>query len=147
MWLDAQLKAKIVCSPERVFREIMAFKKEDPLKQWVATRKSDGLCIEPDKRVSQCLTKIADHLYMATIINQKTRKSQPRYKPAHIEVFGRGADAFVIAHAMQEGGTVVTFESDKFPDAQKIRIPDVCHHFNIDCINLKRLLITLGAKL
>jgi hypothetical protein len=116
-------------SPERVFREIMTFKQGDLLKQWVSPRKTDGLCIEPDKRVSECLNKIADYLYTATVTNKKTRKPQLRYKPAQAAVFGRGADAFVIAHAMADKGTVVTFESDKYPDSQRIRIPDICDHF------------------
>jgi Domain of unknown function (DUF4411) len=146
-WFDTQLKAKTVRSPERVFREIMAFKKDDLLKQWVSPRKFDGLCIEPDKRVSECLNKIADHLYTATVPHRKTRKLQLRYKPAQAAVFGRGADAFVIAHAMADNGTVVTFESDKCPDSQRIRIPDICDHFGVDCTNLKGLLVALGAKL
>lgn len=146
-WLDTQLRAKTVRSPERVYREIMAFKRDDLLKKWVSARKGGGLCIEPDKRVSECLTKIADHLYTANLPNAKTKKPQLRYKAAQAEVFGRGADAFVIAHAMADGGTVVTFESDKHPDAQRIRIPDICAHFDVPCINLRQLLIDLGAKL
>jgi len=146
-WFDTQLKVKTIRSPERVFREIMAFKKDDLLKQWVSPRRADGLCVEPDKHVSECLTKIANHLYTATVPHKKTRKPQLRYKPAQVEVFGRGADAFVIAHAMADKGTVVSFESDKHPDSQRIRIPDVCGHFGIDCISLKALLIALGAKL
>jgi Domain of unknown function (DUF4411) len=134
-------------SPSRVFQEIMAFKKDDPLKQWARTRKDSGLCVEPSKQVSQCLTKIADHLYTSTLLQKKTKKPQLRYKSAQVAVFGRGADAFVIAHAMESGGTVVTFESDQHPDSQKIRIPDVCAHFSVPCINLKQLLVTLGAKL
>ena len=63
-WLDGQLKAKTIRSPERVFREIMAYKKDELLKQWVLARKADGLCVEPDKRVSSCLTQIADYLYL-----------------------------------------------------------------------------------
>lgn len=146
-WIDTQLKAKTIRSPERVFREIMAYKKDEYLKQWVSTRKSDGLCVEPDKHVSECLTKIADHLYTATSLNKKTKKPQLRYKPAQAAVFGHGADAFVIAHALADKGTVVSFESDQHPDSQRIRIPDVCAHFEVPCINLKQLLIASGAKL
>lgn len=43
-WLDGQFRAKKVKSPERVYRELMVFKGEDPLKQWAATRKGDGIC-------------------------------------------------------------------------------------------------------
>jgi hypothetical protein len=146
-WLDTQLNAKNVKSPARVFKEIMAFKKDDPLKQWANARKDDGMCVEPDKKVSECLGKIADHLWTAEVLHPKTRKAQQRYKSAQIEVFSRGADAFVIAHAMADGGTVVTFESALYPDSQKIRIPDICAHFSVPCINLVQLLIALKAKL
>ena len=97
--------------------------------------------------MSECLTKIASHLYTATVSNHKTKRRQLPYKPAQVEVFGRGADAFVIAHAMADHGTVVSFESDKHPDTQqRIRIPDVCGHFGIGCINLKGLLSALGGE-
>ncbi len=146
-WFDSRLRSRVIMAPARVFAEIMAFKKDDPLKQWAQTRKDLGLCVEPNKGVSRCLTKIADHLYTSALVNSKTKKQQLRYKPAQVEVFGHGADAFVIAHAMESAGTVVTFESSRCPDSQKIRIPDVCAHFGIPCISLKELLITLGAKL
>jgi Domain of unknown function (DUF4411) len=97
--------------------------------------------------VSERLTEIADYLYTSTIPHRKTKEPQLRYKPAQAEVFGRGADAFVIAHAMADKGTVVSFESEKCPESQRIRIPDICQHFEIDCINLKGLLFAMGAKL
>jgi hypothetical protein len=43
------------------------------------------------------------------------------------------ADPFVIACAKINSGTVVTEEKDK-PNAA--RIPNVCAHFNVRCINL-----------
>jgi hypothetical protein len=146
-WLEKQLKAKIVMSPSRVFREIMDFKKDDPLKQWASNQKDTGLCVEPTKEVSVCLSKIANHLYTSTVVGKKTKKPEMRYKSAQIEVFSRGADAFVIAHAMADRGTVVTFESSKCPESQKIRIPDICAHFGVPCVDLKQLLIDLNAKL
>lgn len=44
------------------------------------------------------------------------------------------ADPFVIALAKVRGGTVVTEEEFK-PNAAKI--PNVCDHFNVQCINLE----------
>jgi hypothetical protein len=146
-WLDTQLKEKTVMCPSRVFKEIMDFKRDDPLKKWVETRRDMGLCVEPNRQVSQCLTQIADYLYTETVEKQKPKRTELRYKAAQAEVFSRGADAFVIAHAMGDGGTVVTFETDKFPDSQKIRIPDICAHFGVPCIGLRELLIALKAKL
>ena len=53
----------------------------------------------------------------------------------------------VIAHAMADGGTVVSFESDVKPDSRRIRIPDVCEHFGVPCVDLKALLMVFGEKL
>jgi hypothetical protein len=146
-WLDSQLQAKVVMSPARVFREIMEYKKDDLLKQWVHARKDTGLCVEPNKEVSHALKAIANYLYTTTMTGNKSKKPELRYKAAQVEVFSRGADAFVIAHAMACKGTVVTFESDQHPNSQKIRIPDVCAHFEVPCIDLRSLLVVLNAKL
>lgn len=144
-WFDVQLRAKAVFAPEKVFAEIMDFKGEDLLRQWASTRKEMGLCVLPNKGVSQCLAKIADYLYTAEVMRKN--KPESRYKHAQVAVFSRGADAFVIAHAMEDKGTVVTFESEKHPESCKIRIPDVCAHFGVPCIDLRQLLIILKAKL
>lgn len=146
-WLDIQLKAKNVASPSRVYQEIMDFKKDDPLKKWAKARKDMGLCVEPSKQVSRCLSQIADYVFTATVVKKKTNQPELRYKTAQANVFSRGADAFVIAHAMEDRGTVVTFETDRHPDSERIRIPDICHHFNIPCIDLRQLLVIFKAKL
>ncbi len=91
-WIDTQLTAKTVVAPERVFKEIMDYKKDDLLKQWASPRKDMGLCVAPSKKVSQCLSRIADHLYTAEKI--KRGKAVQRYKPAQIAFFSQGADAF-----------------------------------------------------
>lgn len=86
-WLDSQLVAKTVKSPQRVFQEIMQFRKDDPLKSWVHARRASGLCVEPDKNTSICLRRIADHLYTATTLHPKTHKQQSRYKQAQVSHF------------------------------------------------------------
>jgi hypothetical protein len=47
---------------------------------------------------------------------------------------GRNADAFIVARAYSVGGTVVTLERLK-PNAAKI--PNICEHFNIPCLDLE----------
>ena len=51
------------------------------------------------------------------------------------------ADPFVIACAKVRGGTVVTEEKLK-PNAAKI--PNVCAHFQVPCINLERFMRNMG---
>ena len=53
------------------------------------------------------------------------------------------ADPFVIAKAWKEKGTVVT-EEDKKPNAAKI--PNICDHFVIHCIDLEGFLTELDWK-
>jgi hypothetical protein len=52
----------------------------------------------------------------------------------------------VIAHAMENKGTVVMFESALRPDSQIIRIPDVCNHFKVPCTELTGMLRQLKIK-
>lgn len=47
---------------------------------------------------------------------------------------GLNADAFIVARAFAVGGIVVTMERLK-PNA--VKIPNVCHHFNISVVDLE----------
>ena len=47
---------------------------------------------------------------------------------------GRNADAFIVARASVLGGTVVTKEKFK-PHA--VKIPNICEHFNVSCLDLE----------
>jgi predicted nucleic acid-binding protein len=47
---------------------------------------------------------------------------------------GRNADAFIIARAFAVNGTVVTKERYK-PNA--VKIPNICDHFNVPCLDLE----------
>ena len=60
--------------------------------------------------------------------NLQSKKGKPRKQVA---------DPFVIAQAMRTGGTVVT-EETKPPNGA--RIPNICEHFEIPCINLQQLM-------
>jgi hypothetical protein len=60
--------------------------------------------------------------------------------------FSKGADPWLIAHALDDGGVVVTKESELRPEAQKVRIPDVCHQFNVRCVDTLGVLKELKAK-
>jgi hypothetical protein len=70
-----------------------------------------------------------------------------RYKQHQALDFSKGADPWVIAHALDDNGIVVTQESSLRPDAQKARIPDVCKHFDMRCIDGIQMLKDLRAKI
>lgn len=62
---------------------------------------------------------------------------QQLVKPKQTFVSTPLADPFVIASAMINKGCVVTEEGKKDHSA---RIPNVCEHFGIDCINVERFM-------
>ncbi len=125
-WLAGLVEAGIVVAPEKVYKELVEGRKTaDQLAQWVKTRKQMGLCIKPDKAVDGHATAIADYVF-----------TNPQYPPHQQVEFAKGGDAWLIAHALHDGGTVVSMESDRFPNSQRVRIPDVCHKFDVLCITL-----------
>ena len=56
---------------------------------------------------------------------------------------GRNADPFVIARAAVEAATVVTLEK-MTPNAA--RIPNICRHFGVDCMNLEEFMEAEGWR-
>jgi hypothetical protein len=53
------------------------------------------------------------------------------------------ADPFIVANAMVTGRCVVTEESHKEHAA---KIPNVCEHFGVDCVNLEELMAREGWR-
>jgi len=53
------------------------------------------------------------------------------------------ADPFIIAKARVRNATVVTEEEDRRNAA---KIPNICDHFDINCINLQRFLVQENWK-
>jgi len=118
-----------------VYEEIVGNQEpRDELAKWVKTRRDKGLCIKSDRQVQGRLTRIQDHIFS-------------NYHQAECLAFSRGADPWLIAHAWQDDGVVVTWESSRKPGAKKVLIPNVCDHFGIKCFNTYEMLKTLKAKL
>jgi hypothetical protein len=135
LWMDRVIADDILVSPKRVFDEVVKNRKaDDPLLLWMHRHKSDGLCIKPTRAVDQTVTEIGDWVF-----------GNPQY-PNHQRLeFGKGGDPWLIAAAKHDKGTVVSNESKHFPRAQKVRIPDVCHHFRIRVISMDDLIREIPA--
>jgi hypothetical protein len=71
-------------------------------------------------------------------------QSQERFNDAAKSEFSRGVDAWVIAYAKANNATVVTHEVSA-PKSTKVKIPDVCNHFNIRYTNTFDMLQKLGV--
>jgi hypothetical protein len=136
IWLDGQLGKGNIVAPKRVYDEIV--RNEDPgdqLTKWVKNRREKGLCLKPSKEVQEALRSIVDQVWS-------------QYAQAPALEFSRGADPWLIAHALQDNGVVVTHESARQPQAKhRVLIPNVCSDFNLKCIDTYEMLKLLKAQL
>jgi hypothetical protein len=137
-WIEGAAKSDIVVAPKAVYKEVVEnVRTIDDLARWMKTRRKRGFCIEPD----------ADTVAALKIVTQYVFQPGGRYQHPFALDFVSGADPWVIAHAIADGGTVVSQETDKHPLANRVRIPDVCGEFGIKCIKVWDMLRELKVKL
>jgi hypothetical protein len=133
-WMAGRVQDGYIVSPRRVYREVVENEKhQDELARWLRHRRDKGLCIAPSRAVQERVHAIEEHVFT-------------KYMVVEAWDFSKGADPWVIAHAMEDQGIVVTKESDSKSNAQKARIPDVCAHFNVKCVDTLEMLKQLKAK-
>lgn len=128
-FLAQQFKAGSICCPKKVYGELASG--NDWLADWVKSRKADGICVTPPDKAQGYMSKIVDHVW----------ETYPRRRA---EEFLGGADPWVIAYALCDGGTVVTEESAS--RKKKVPIPLVCKHFTVRPIDTYKMLDELRAK-
>ena len=135
VWLDGKIREGYVVMPKQIYKEIVEqVQSKDQLAQWVKNRREKGLCIKPNRDVQNLVQQVADYV-------------NSRHDWANSWEFLDGADAWLIAHALYTNGTVVTHESSIKPNAKKARIPNVCKHFGVKCVDLYQLLDILNADI
>ena len=133
-WLGGQVENSVVVCPRRVYQELAEQEDhKDELSVWVQNRRNKGLCIMPSKEVTAQVGHILEFVFA-------------NYQAPQAYDFSKGGDVWVVAHALDDSGTVVTQESGLRPQARKVRIPDVCKHFHVKCIDTLQMLKELGAK-
>lgn len=130
-FLCEQLEQGTIKCPKMVYDELIDG--NDDLAAWFKPRREKGLCHHPTETVQQCYSTVANHI--AT-----------RYKPHQAAEFLIGADGWLIAHAMDGDGVVVTQESDR-SHRSKIKIPTICKVFGVRCMDTYQMLGALGARL
>lgn len=107
----------IVFCPDQVKREID--KIDDSLKDWLNSK--PYFIRQETEEVQKYVRKIlAKFPYLISVGANRSM-----------------ADPWVIAHAMAENATVVSKEYIANPSQRnsRIKIPDVCQHFKVNCIN------------
>ncbi len=113
-----------ILSTREVLRELGDGRKAELAYEWAAEH--DNLFPDPGTEEVRFVSRIFGVRHFQQ--NLQSKKSKPRKQVA---------DPFVIAQAKRTGGTVVTEES-KPPNGA--RIPNICEHFQVPCINLQQLM-------
>lgn len=131
-WLDAQAENGQVASIEMVRAELLTY--GDTLTDWVRHRDSHFLGID-DAATQQRFVDIANHV-----------QGVPSYAEPNRNLFLSGADPWLIAKAKVLDATVVTHETLVGPDSKKVKIPNVCRHFETNCCDIYDLLDRLSAR-
>jgi len=130
-WLDTQFNMGFVASIDMVSRELKAG--NDDLVDWVKDRPSHFLDND-DENTQKAFSEIASYVASADF-NSKNRDD-----------FLAGADPWIIAKAKSLGATLVTHEAQLSLATKKVKIPNICNVFGIDCINTFEFLRALEAK-
>ena len=132
-FIDEQAASKEIATSSLVYDELVT-ETDDELAKWARDRKDGPLFVRPSETVESALTRIADHVKSAYAANQARD-------------FLHGADPWVIAHALADGGSVVSLEREVPPTSKKAKIPNVCEHFGVEYPSLFGMLRQLGLRL
>lgn len=128
VFLSQQLELGNIRSSKIVYDEVSSG--NDELAHWFVQRKGKGLCMNASQAVQEnCFSKIANYVH-------------GKFRPYQAEEFLRGGDGWVIAHAMDCKGKVVTQESLRKVKA-KIKVPTICKALEVPYMNTYEMLDAL----
>jgi len=115
-----------------VFEELHS--KEDPLSDWIEKR--ERYFLDPENREQTAFSTIGSHV-------------STYYREEKVRVFLSGADPWVIASAMTNNLVVVSMEKriTNPESTSKIKIPNICDHFSVECISMYDCLLRTKAVL
>lgn len=131
-WLIEAASSGQVGSIESVKRELRG--KDDQIKNWIDFHASH-LFHRESASISARMTEVASWA------------ASGRYTPAATAEFLRKADSFLVAHAKDSGGTIVSFEVREPHRTSKVKIPDACDAHRVACITPFELLRRHGVRL
>ena len=98
----------------------------DDLAQWCKSRKETVLNTPAIDEVQKCINLVGNFV-----------DTSPKYVRHHKSEFFSGADAWLIAHAIADNGTVVTHETER--ETGKIKVNSVCARMTVPCIDVYTL--------
>ncbi len=126
--LEELVAAGEITSTREVFNELELFDDPGPVLDWAKNHKE--IFTTPTNDETEFVSRIFQVAHFHSLIAQKSILTG---KPV--------ADPFVVAAAAVRAATVVTQEVLK-PNAAKI--PNVCQHFGIACVNLEEFMTHHG---
>ena len=130
--LDDLIIAHRVSCPVLVYDELQNV--QDDLSTWAKECRRTNLFVEPSEAVQRTFQGVITYVMQRYPDNQSRRRFLDR------------ADPWVIAHAIAQGGAVVSLEGRAPDTSTKVKIPNVCSHFNVTCINTYEMLRELGES-
>jgi hypothetical protein len=128
-WLEARSDEGMIKSPMMVYEELVDY--GDSLSEWVKAMKPQGLFVEASEEVQTVVRPMVDFV-------------KGSYSAANYRNFLAGADPWVVAHAKETGGTVVSHEKRLDKKCKTPRVPNVCDAFGVECFSLRDLAKLLG---
>ena len=121
-WLKERCINNEILIPEKVHGEVL--KRKDDLTSWVT-----NLTSIPTTRCLPHIQRVLDS-YAKPMPSQITQYLESR------------ADPYVIAHALEQRGMVISDERSA-PDVknpQRKKIPDICRSLNVPCVHITRFI-------
>jgi Domain of unknown function (DUF4411) len=133
-FVDEQITIGTIRSPKMVYEEIVSnLEGTDALVKWTRNRRQSGFFVASTSAAVQMeVRRIANHVIA-------------HHPQRHAAEFLRGADPWLIAHAIESKGIVVTFETHQV-GALRVKIPNVCDVFGVKCSNPYDMLENLKAE-
>ncbi len=132
-WLAEQSYAGTVRSASMVKDEI-----DYPLElvAWVKERVAEGFFVDvSEPAIQDKCREVADWVLAQN------------FGPEHVARFLDGADPWIISTAAALKATVVSQEIATGTGSKKIKIPNVCQVFGVQCIDTLAMLKSMGAQL
>ncbi len=130
--IDELVEGGQVACPIQVYQELLDG--QDEIVNWARERKNSGMFVDPSIAVQKEVRGVVSYVVRSYPDNQARRR------------FLRRADPWIIAHAIAEGGVVVSLESRVRPSSQQVKIPNVCDQYSVKCINTYDMIRQLGAS-
>lgn len=124
----------LICSIDKIRDELYA--NSDSLTDWCDVNIAREFFLPTETTIIPHYTAVIT--YPASRGNHFTPKAKGDFYSSDI------ADAWLVAHALQNAQSIVTYETSDPNQKSRVKIPDVCNYVGVNCINTISLLRNHG---